>query len=263
MGADGLLYVADQHNERVQVFRDTREFVTSWPIPPGPNGYAYPIGVCVNDGVVWVSAHQGWHVSRWSTSGQLLGFASSPPFGWQYPAGIAAGNSGDVYLCNSGHNQIVHLDASGAVLGIWYTGQMPFGIAVDAAGSVYVSSYQQCRIYKYDPAGQLLATWGSEGTGPGQFRSPTGLAFDGSGNLWVTDAGNNRLQKFTPAGVVLCELNRFASSDGWLASPHDLAIGLDGDVYVTEYSNNRIQRYTYGIVPTTTSSWGSLKVIYR
>jgi hypothetical protein len=44
---------------------------------------------------------------------------------------------------------------------------------------------------------------GSEGSGPGQFKSFKGLAIDSAGDIYVADLGNHRVQKFDPEGNFL------------------------------------------------------------
>ncbi len=263
VAADGYVYVADQINERVQVFTDTGDPITSWAIPPGPNGFAYPTGICVRDGVVWVSANQGQHVTRWTTSGTLLGYAAAPPGGWAYPTSIAADAAGDILVCNSYYNEVIRLNSSGAYLGGFATGGAPYGIDIDAAGNIYVGCYGSDNVVKHSPTGAFLLSWGGTGSGPGQFNSAEGLAHDALGDIYVCDTGNDRIQKFTSSGAFLCEFGGLGTTLGLMDIPSDLSIASNGEIFVCEYGNNRIQRFTLGVVPTSSTSWGSIKAHYR
>jgi len=261
---DGYVYVTDQHNERVQVFNNAGALVTSWAIPLGLSGYAHPTGICVSNGVVWVSAHQGQHVTRWSTTGTLLGYAATPPSGWFYPTAIAASAAGDIFVCNSAANRIIRLNSSGAYLSEWSTGANPYGIDIDAAGDIYVGCYApDNHVYKYSGSGGFLLSWGGLGAGPGQFLAAEGIAHDAAGDIYVCDTGNDRIQKFTSSGAYICSFGGVGTAMGQMDVPSDISIDPNGDLYVCEYANNRIQVFTFGAVPTMRSTWGSVKTQYR
>jgi streptogramin lyase len=263
VAADGYVYVADQHNERVQVFTDTGALVTSWAIPPGPNGFAYPTGICVSNGVVWVSSNQGQHVTRWSTTGAFLGYAATPLYGWAYPTGIAADAAGNIFVCNSYYYEVIRLNSSGAYLGSFPTGALPYGIDIDAAGDIYVGCYGDNHVYKHNAAGNFLLAWGGSGAGPGQFHSAEGIIHDAAGDIYVCDTGNDRVQKFSPSGGFLCEFGGTGTSLGQMDVPSDIAVDHNGDLYVCEFVNDRIQRWTFGAVPAVQSTWGAIKARYR
>ena len=46
----------------------------------------------------------------------------------------------------------------------------------------------------------LVQTFGTNGSGPGQFRTPYNTAVDSSGNVWVADYDNARIEEFTGQG---------------------------------------------------------------
>ena len=79
----------------------------------------------------------------------------------------------------------------------------PLGIAADNSGNIYVVDTQNNRIEKFDSSGAYLTQWGglSVGTGNGQFNSPAALAVDNAGNVYVVDTGNIRIQKFDSSGT--------------------------------------------------------------
>lgn len=260
---DGRVYVADQHNERVQVFTNTGTHLLQWSIPVGPNGYAYPTGICVKNGVVWVTSNQGQHVTRWTTSGAFLGYTAAPSGGWAYPTGIASDASGNMYVCNSFYDQVIKLDASGNYVSQWSVPGSPYGIDVDAVGDVYVGTYYSSRVFKYTSAGVPILSWGGSGTGPGLFNAAEGITHDSSGDIYVCDTGNHRVQKFSPTGVFLCQFGSVGSGIGQLRTPSDIDIDANGDFYVCEFVGNRIHRWSFGAVATKRSTWGGVKATYR
>jgi len=82
--------------------------------------------------------------------------------------------------------------------------RLPSGVAVDTAGNVYVADSGNDEIRKITPAGVVTTLAGAgppyaqntfsyaDGTGAAaQFNNPTGIAIDGHGNIYVVDTGNN------------------------------------------------------------------------
>ena len=262
---DGLVYVTDQQNERVQVFNEFGVFVRQWTIPPGPSGFAHPTGICVSNGVVWVSSHQGHQVSRWSTTGTFLGLAASPPSGWSLPTDIAVTPTGNILVCDSGHNRVVNLTPGGTYFSQFATASMPYGISVHPNGRIYVGSYGGSVVQRFSSLGLNELNFGTFGSGPGQFMSAEGIAIDGvGGHLYVCDTGNDRVQRFNTSGVYQCEFGGTGTLPNKMDVPSDIAIGSEGDLFVVEYLNNRIQRFSdHGPTPARSTSWGRIKAIYR
>ena len=260
---DGRVYVADQHNERVQVLSNTGTPLLQWSIPVGSNGYAYPTGICVKDGVVWVTSNQGQHVTRWTTAGGFLGYTSTPAGGWAYPTAIVGDASGNMYVCNSYYDEVIKLDSAGNYLSKWNVPGGTYDIDIDAVGDIYVGTYYSNRVYKYTSAGVPILSWGGPGSGAGQFNAAEGITHDASGDIYVCDTGNHRVQKFSPTGGYICSFGSLGSGIGQLRTPSDIDMGNDGDLYVCEFVGDRIHRWSFGAVATKRSTWGGVKSIYR
>jgi len=80
------------------------------------------------------------------------------------------------------------------------TFKSPGAVAVDSQGNIYVADSGNNQIQKFDKDGVFLTKWGKTGDGQGQFSSPGGIAVDNAGNVYVSDSGNHRIQKFNPDG---------------------------------------------------------------
>jgi DNA-binding beta-propeller fold protein YncE len=87
-----------------------------------------------------------------------------------------------------------HSTISGICRGL--NGGSDVGIHVSIYGTVYVPQVAANRIGVYDTDGNTLAQWGSEGTGPGYFRSPYDICDNPLGITYVADLGNQWVQKF-------------------------------------------------------------------
>ena len=135
------------------------------------------------------------------------------------PAGIAADQSGSVWISNRGSSTVTRLDTSGAVLSgaTGYAAEQvgQGAIAIDAGGNAWVAANTAGAILRITPAG-ITSTF----TGGG-LTNTTSLAIDGQGQIWAAGGGND-LSGFSSAGVPL-SANGFTG--GGLSSAQAVAIG--------------------------------------
>jgi tripartite motif-containing protein 71 len=82
----------------------------------------------------------------------------------------------------------------------------PDGVAVDSAGNIWVADTGHDQIVEFSPSGRELQSLGSDGSGNGQLDHPQGLAFDSAGNVWVADQDNNRIEEFSATGGYLSQI---------------------------------------------------------
>ena len=125
-----------------------------------------------------------------TTPTQLAPFTDS----LMQPEGIAVDGSGDVYVADTGHNQVVEL-ASGAntITQLPFTGlKAPRGVAIDSSGSVYVvdKGSSNNRVLKLAAAAPAQ----TELPFPGLYDAD-GVAVDNAGNVYVADSGHHRVLK--------------------------------------------------------------------
>ncbi|HEY1759831.1 MAG TPA: choice-of-anchor D domain-containing protein, partial [Bryobacteraceae bacterium] len=179
---------------------------------------------------------------------------------WSNPSAVALDEAGDLYVADSGNNQIVKVPISGGVFGTpvpLVTGLSgPGGVAVDGAGNVYYT----------DGGNNAVAELPWNGTGYGSpvnipsglspgWSSPGSVAVDGQQNLFVIDGGNKQVIElpWTGAGygtaIVL-------PSDSWSLLT---GVAVDGNenVYVADTNNNEVYQ-----IPFSTSGYGTPKPIF-
>ena len=110
---DGFLYVVDAINNRVQVFRDSGEFVRIAGAPDDQPSVKYPYDLAQDSGGnLWVVEYGGNRVTKMTTDGQMLGvFGSSGGGSGQFstPWGIAVAPDGRVIVCDTGNRRLVEL----------------------------------------------------------------------------------------------------------------------------------------------------------
>src|SRR5437773_7567882 len=86
----------------------------------------------------------------------------------------------------------------------------PAGVAADETGNIYVVDQFNSTIRKIAPNGAVTTLAGSagnlgsaDGTGSAaRFNDPTELAIDSGGNLFVSDSGTHTVRQITPGGTV-------------------------------------------------------------
>jgi DNA-binding beta-propeller fold protein YncE len=182
---------------------------------------------------------------------QEWGGTGSGPGQLRFPASVAVGPTGTVYVADSENDRVQRFDENGAFLGEWGgsgagPGQFatPEAVDVDASGNVYVADKGNYRIQKFTSAGVFLSQWGSQGSAAGQLEAPEGIATDTAGNVYVADAGNDLIVKFTPTGAFVASWGGAGKAAGQLNDPDGVAVDPAGNVYVSDSGNDRIQKFT-------------------
>jgi len=163
--ADGFIYVADGHTNRVYKFTNDGTFVLSWGGAGATNGrFNFPGDMTVDDvGLIYVADQSNHRVQLFDSQGNYRGHLGS--------VGSATGNFS------------------------W-----PVGLGTDAHGYVYITDLDNDRVEVYRHGG-YVAQWGSLGTGPGQFTSARGIGVAPDGSVYVADFSTNLVQKFGAAPV--------------------------------------------------------------
>ena len=194
---DGTIYIADEFNDRVQVFDRDVNLVGSMTGLANPTDVAFDLM-----GRIFVAAREAHAV-------QVFDAARNPVA----TIGIA-GQAG------TGNDQF----------------EMPTGIAVDQAGRIYVADDWNHRVQVFDSDLGYLTTIGltkNPGLGNDQLRNPVGVAVSPNGLLFVSEWGNHRVQVFTQDGAELtsCELDGDCISGRCIKEVEAAtgACGCDGD----------------------------------
>ncbi len=92
--------------------------------------------------------------------------------------------------------RIVAYDANGNYLQDWKPFYGPRGLTVDDKGNIYVCDTGNNRIVVIEalPSGKILREFGSFGVMPGEFSEPVGITFAPPDQLYICDVGNRRIQ---------------------------------------------------------------------
>ena len=206
-----------------------------------------------------------------------------------YPRGVAVDSSGNVYVADTGNQNIRKITSTGVVTTFAGTAgsygnadgtgaaakfSSPFDVAVDSSGNVYVADNDNSTIRKITSTGIVSTIAGitslrgsTDGSGAdARFKYPHGITVDSSGNVYVADFGNGTIRKITSVGVVTTisgggalggvDIGSFGSADGNVgdarfALPAGVAVDINGNVYVGDYGNATIRKITAAGVVTT------------
>ncbi len=201
---EGVVYVADTGNKRIQMF--------------GVNGVFM-------------------HTLTLSAKGSGEGGKNLP---WQLKKAvdIALDEAGRIYVLDSDENQIKVYDPKGLYLRSFEDIGSPVALAV-AEDGVYVADERTQAVSKFDFDGKLAFPFGSKGEGKSQTKKLSGLAVEKGQQVYIGDAGKSLINQFqTVAGTRMEPVPKAAgrSSIKWQGSIPVEAVQLARDGKGTVYA---------------------------
>jgi sugar lactone lactonase YvrE len=264
-----------------------------------------PRGVAIDGlGNLYVADLENDRVRKVSTTGIITTIAGNGTFGYsgdggaataaeiKYPEGIAADDSGNVYIADYENNRIRKVNTAGIISTIAGNGTggfsgdggaataaelgAPDGVTVDSLGNIYIADEANNRIRKVSTTG-IISTIAGNGTGSysgdggaataAEINYPTGVVVDHSGNVYIADINNNRVRIVSTTGIITTFAGNGTGSysgDGGQATaaeldlPYGLAMDVSGNLYIGDASNNRIRKVnTLGIISTIAGNGSS------
>ncbi|HNB73360.1 MAG TPA: choice-of-anchor Q domain-containing protein [Acidobacteriota bacterium] len=211
---NGLLYVADTSNHRIQRFDGAAWSVVGvGVVGSGTGQFRLPEAVAFDArGRIYV-ADTGNNRIQWSTD-----------------AGVTWA---DFATSGIGLNQV----------------KSPQGLALDLEGNLYVSDTGNSRVMRFDDGlpgtGVVIA---SSGTGSGQVNSPQGLAIDSTFRLFVTDESNSRIVRILDAHTTVSPASGSILATSGIGlnrvrNPQGITLDASGTLYIADTGNSRILRW--------------------
>lgn len=197
-----------------------------------------PKGVCVDgNGDVYIADTQNNVIRKVSTlTGVITTVAGSGSPGssgnggqatsarLSSPQDVAVAPNGDLYIADTGNNEIRKVTAGTGV------------------------------ITTYAGTGSPGSSGNGGAAGSARLRSPSGVALDGAGNLYIADQGNNEIREVAAGTGIITRVagtgSQGSSGDGGsatsakLRSPYDVAVAPNGDLYIADQGNNEIRKVT-------------------
>ena len=261
----GHLYIADTGNNRIRRLSaagvvDTlagslagfadgvdARFHTPEGLALGPDGLLY-VGDGGNQRVRRMAPGVGAKVSTFAGSGvqgYLDGVGSAARFQW--PAGLAFGPGGQLYVADTYNHRVRVISPGGAVSTLAGSGlqghsdgaldkasfDLPGAVTVDLAGVVFVADLGGHRIRQVSGDKVVTLAGGAAGSKDGAaltatFNQPRGLAGGGDGRLYIADSGNFRVRVLQVAPRT-CADGDACTLDGCDADKGCLFTALDGE----------------------------------
>ena len=270
------LYVADQQNQRVQIFDVSNPLAvvyvgtlgTTGEVDNDNNHFCYPQGVGVDAALIYVAdtCNQRVQVFNRATLAYVATMGTlgnSGPGNNQFsePFDVSIDPSGMIYVADYFNERVQVFNSSRVYARTLGTTGVPYltdsvhfnrpaGVAVSADGSIYlVEDYGQ-RLVKLDPNGNTVWTRGVAGVGlpewrkdPAHLSNPRDVAVSpANGNIYVVNTGNSDIRIYSPSGVLLgtvgLESGQGNTQFSW---PNGIFIAADGKLYVADSNNQRVQ----------------------
>ena len=191
----GYLWVADQSNHRVQLFTEDGHFVRQFACCQSPSSVAF-----LSNGDVAIASLGDKKLHLYSSEGELRRSVGSFDQPWQLavvpPAEGTEG--GEEYLavadCVNNCVQIVSSTDGHVVRTLATAG--PYGVLVTPDRYLIVVESGIHTVGVFSSQGERVHQWGSNGSAPGQFRSPTYCSLLPDGRVAIADCDNHRIQLF-------------------------------------------------------------------
>ena len=226
----------------------------------GPGTFNLPVGVAVDgNGNVFVADAQGSLSNKGAVyeipagcaaSGCVVQLASG--FGFLNPQGIAVDRNGNVFVADTGNNEIEEILApaytsvtplaGGPSSSGGFAFKGPQGVAVDGLGYVFVADTGNSAVEEIPSgcaASACVVPLGILAGGPFPFSSPQGVALDPLDNLFVADTGNGWVEKI-PVNAKSPSVEKLDGGASF-GTPVGVAVDPSGNVYVANSNGGPIE----------------------
>ena len=262
---------------------------------------AFPAGVATDDrGNVYIADTSNHRIRMVDSRGRIETIAGTGVRGFggdsgpatsasfYYPADVAAGVDGSLYVADRFNHRIRKIDSAGIVTTIVGNGRTgapeagtaairspfrsPGAVGVDSVGRVYIPDPRTRRVYMVDSTGILTVVAGN-----GEFRAsgdggpatsagvgrPADVAVSATDTLYIADPYADVVRKVTNDGIITTIAGTGTggyNGDGspatnyHLSYPNGVAAYSDRTVWITDSLNHRVRALTLDIPPPSISS---------
>ena len=261
-GPDGLIYVADTGNHRIQVYDADGQFVRGWGSFGAEVGqFNEPWGLAVDESYVYVADTWNARIQKFTLEGNFVGaygIGGSPSaedagggLGLFYgPRAIALFGVDQLLVTDTGNHRLQVMTRDGNFLSqVGGFGNLPgqfnepVGLAVAPDGSIYVADTWNGRIQRFAPDLTVLGEWAVDAWFGQSINNKPYLAVDGDGRVYVTDPEGYRVIIFSAAGAYLNRFGQFGTDTASLGLPNGLAVDNAGNLWLADAGNHRVLKF--------------------
>ena len=299
--ASGNLLIADLFNHRIRRI-DARTRIITSVAGNGIDGYSgdgelaitaalnTPSAIAVDGGGdLFIADQYNQVIRRVDATGVISTFAGTGNDGFSgnngpataadlnLPAGVAVDTAGNLFIADTGNNQIRRVDTNRTITTVVGNGtrgfagdngpavnaslDQPSGLAFDSEGRLLIADVGNNRIRRLERNGTITTIAGDGQTGfspdgtparNAQLSGPQGLSVDADGNIFVAEAYNCRILKIsvvdtritTVAGSGECDFygDGEPATSAALQSPRSVAVDAAGNVFIADLDNLRVRR---------------------
>ncbi len=286
---DGVLYVVDQWNQRVQKWGQGATFGVTVAGGNGAGSNANqlknPTGIFVDTkGILYIADTENDRIQKW-IPGDTAGITVAGGHGrgsnadqLAYPTGVYLDAYDNIYIADANNARIQKWSPNNTkgttVAGGNFAGagmnqlNAPQGVFVDEMGNIYVADAQNDRIQKWAPnalVGTTVAGGNGRGNNANQLVQPLSVFVDGAKNIYVAEGSTaHRIKKFVLGnsnGEIIAGGATSGSTPDLLNSPGNAILDSRGHLFVADMSNFRVQRFaladtTMPITPDSSGTYG-------
>lgn len=248
VGKDGILYVTDSDNHRIQVFDEQGNYLTSYGGFGTLEGqFNYPVSIALdsqdNAYIVDLLNHR---IQVFDRDGNFLKYLveSNTNSHVIFPTGVAIDSNDDIYVIDKFDHKIKKINSNGDMLNSFggfgsANDQLnyPLSMAINSVGDIIVSDTGNGRVQVFTKDGNYKFSF------EGYFSAPSGLAVGSNDRLFISDPMNGRVILTSYWG----ELEETVGSLGVLSTELYFPEGLEvfgKKLYIADKGNNRVVIYS-------------------
>ena len=193
---EGVIYVADYHNHRIQKLTTGGTFIHQFGEKGSDQGQfngPWDIIVDAKDRMI-VSDSENNRVQVFNQDGVWLFTIDGnreDDFLYKAPRGLALDSNGNIHIAAYGSNIIMVFSAEGTFVKMQGDVKCPIGIAIDEEGFIFVGERGGNCLSIFDPQGQKIHTVGN-------LNNPFGVALDTKGgSVYVSNCGSSNVLRYS------------------------------------------------------------------
>ena len=229
VSSNGIIYVSDGDNSRIQCFDPNGTFIYKWgKLGKGDGEFRCATGLAIGLNET-KNVIDGEAKSIMNAMHLVPELASFPP--GVLPICISYLGMECLYITDSGNDRIQVFDVSSLKFDI---SSLKFDIS-SLKPSEHSSDVAKDNV-------RFIRKWGSRGTDDGQFRRPLACSIN-MGLIYVTDTYNYRIQVFDTKGKFIYKWGTIGNAIDQFIRPCGIDVSRDGKIYIADEIKDKVVCY--------------------